>query len=76
MYYMSYLIVNSSQEIQLDALNAQFTDRCVPPLITTDGISLVSAKLICNDVTWQPYQSLLTSLSPYSGTPTFPPPPI
>lgn len=73
---MSYLIVNSNQLSELNAINAKFSDRCVPTIQTIEGIILVSQKLICNDVTWNPYQSLLTSLTPYSGTPTFPPPPL
>jgi hypothetical protein len=68
---MNWLILNADQKTELDAINAQFTDRCVDARTTIDGIMLIPADLICNDVTWNPYQPLLTSLTPYSGDPIF-----
>ena len=68
---MNWLIVTPEKKIELDAINAQFTDRCCNPEITADGTLLVGSDLIGCDY-WEAYQDILKSLDVYDKDPVWP----
>jgi hypothetical protein len=68
---MNWLIVTPEKKIELDAINAQFTDRCCNPEITADGTLLVGNDLIGCDY-WEAYQDFLKSLTTYDKDPVWP----
>jgi hypothetical protein len=68
---MNWLIVTPEKKIELDAINAQFTDRCCNPEITADGTLLVGSDLIGCDY-WEAYQDFLKSLDVYDKDPVWP----
>jgi hypothetical protein len=68
---MNWLIVTPEKKIELDAINAQFTDRCCNPEITADGTLLVGSDLIGCDY-WEAYQDFLKSLTTYDKDPVWP----
>jgi hypothetical protein len=68
---MNWLIVTPEQKIELDAINAQFTDRICQPETTIDGTMLVYSDLIGCDY-WSAYQDFLNSLTIYDKNPVWP----
>ena len=70
---MNWLIVTPQQKDGLDAINFANADRKCSTFQTIDGV-LVTASDKIGDPYWSDYQELLTSMTPYSGEPTFPQP--
>jgi hypothetical protein len=68
---MNWLIVTLEKKIELDAINAQFTDRKASPQITDDGTMIIWDDLLLDDY-WKDYHDLLKSLDVYDKDPVWP----
>jgi len=69
---MNFLILPASQQAELDAINATFTDRCCNYRATSDGTLLISDNGKTTDPYWSAFQSILSTLQPFSGIPVWP----
>jgi hypothetical protein len=68
---MNWLIVTPEKKVELDAINAQFTDRKANPEMTDDGTMIIWDDLL-NDNYWEAYQNFLKSLDVYDKDPVWP----
>jgi hypothetical protein len=72
---MNWLIVTPEKQVELDAINAGFTDRQCTSVSTNDGVKLTNSDKLKDDY-WLAYRALLSSLTPFDGNPVWPSPPI
>lgn len=68
---MNWLIVTPEKMVELDAINALFTDRKATPQITTDGTLIIWNDLLGDDY-WEAYHDFLKSLDVYDKDPVWP----
>jgi hypothetical protein len=72
---MSWLIVTAKNKVELDAINARFSDRVCTSVATEDGTLLTNSDKL-QDSYWSAYHAFLSSLTPFDGEPIWPNPPI
>jgi hypothetical protein len=65
---MNWLIVTSEKQVELDAINAEFTDRQCTSVANEDGIFLTNSDKL-EDEYWSAYHAFLSSLTPLEGEP-------
>jgi hypothetical protein len=68
---MNWLIVTQEQQVELDAINAKFSDRKAVAQITTNG-TLVILNDLLGDYYWKDYHNFLKSLDVYDKDPVWP----
>jgi hypothetical protein len=68
---MIWLIIPENKIAELDALNAQHTDRQCTFIETTSSVRLTSADKL-SDPYWSDYHAFLNSLERFDGTPVWP----
>ena len=72
---MSWLILPSDRQAELDEINAQFKDRKCTAITTEDGTLLTNSDKL-QDEYWSAYHAFLLSLTPFQGDPIWPTPPV
>lgn len=70
---MNWLIVTPENQIELDAINARFVDRQCISVATNNGVSLTNYDKL-QDIYWEAYHALLSTLTPFEGQPIWPTP--
>jgi hypothetical protein len=68
---MNWLIVTQEQQVELDAINAKFSDRKAVAQITTNGTLVIFNDLLGDDY-WKDYHNFLKSLYVYDKDPVWP----
>jgi hypothetical protein len=68
---MNWLIVTQEQQVELDAINAKFSDRKAVAQITTNGTLVIFNDLLGDDY-WKDYHNFLKSLDVYDKDPVWP----
>jgi len=68
---MNWLIVTQEQQVELDAINAKFSDRKAVAQITTNGTLVIFNDLL-GDNYWKDYHNFLKSLDVYDKDPVWP----
>jgi hypothetical protein len=71
---MNWLIITPEKQVELDAINAGFTDRQCTSVANEDGILLTNSDKL-EDEYWSAYHAFLFSLTQFEGEPIWPNPP-